>query len=911
MADKGGGTKRNGSVLIVGGGVCGIQAALDLAEMGHKVYLVEKNGSLGGHMAQLDKTFPTLDCSACILTPKMVDVARNSNIHILTCAELLQITGKAGSFRAKILLKPRYVDLEKCTGCGECEKVCPVELKDEFNLGLSTRKAIYRPFPQAVPNAFLIDKRGTPNCRVACPAHVNVQGYVALVRQRKYREALSLIRRELPLPAVCGRVCFHPCEDKCERGSYDEPVAICALKRFITEKCFDSYFEDLIYPTQSRDERIAIIGSGPAGLTAAWKLASLGYKVTVFEALPSVGGMLRCGIPSYRLPRNVLNMDVEYIVKLGVEIKTGVALGRDFTLDDLWKDGYNAVLLAIGAQKGVRLRVEGADLEGVWDALEFLRRVNLGEEVSIGEKVAVIGGGNVAVDAARCALRLGAREVYILYRRSREEMPAYRHEVEEAEKEGVKIQFLTSPLKMLGENGKVKGIECIRMRLGELDESGRRRPIPIPGSNFLIEADTVIQAVGQRLDTSLLPEGLEYTENGTIKVDPVTLETSLPGVFACGDAVSGPSTVIDAVAMGKEAAESIDRYLRGVDLRENREFKFKVVEEVPKEDVEHIPRLSMPKLPVEKRIRNFSEVELGFTEDMAIREAERCLSCGGCSECLQCEEACEAEAIIHQQEEKVMDVDVNAVIIATGFDVFDPKIKSEYEYGKYMDVITGLEFERLINAAGPTRGELLRPSNGEVPKKVAFIQCVGSRDEKSSNLNCSRVCCMYAIKQAILIKEHYPDTEVYIFYIDIRAYGKGFEEFYQRAIEEFNIKFIRGIVSEVVENPKTQRLIVKAEDSDRGVLLQEEFDMVILSVGLTPNRESEALVKAVGLPRAPDGFFQSVSPEESSVVTPIPGIFIAGAAEGPKDIPDSIAQASAAAMKAAIVIANHGGKSNE
>lgn len=887
--------------LVIGAGIAGIQAALDLADQGFKVYLVDKNPSVGGRMAQLDKTFPTMDCSACILTPKMVDVARHPNIKLLTYSEVKEVSASAGGFKVKILKKPRYVNEEKCTGCGECIKQCPVTMPNEFDMNLGTRNAIYRPFPQAVPGIFTIDKREIPPCRATCPAGVNVQGYVSLITQRKFKEALELIRRDIPFPAVCGRICFHPCEAECERGKVDEPLAINALKRFIVDYELKLKKEKIEPIPKVLEEKIAIIGSGPAGLTAAYELVKKGYPVTVFESLPEPGGMLRVGIPQYRLPKEILDAEIDYIRSLGVEIKTNTLVGKEVTFDELSRQGYKAIFIAIGAQKCGKLGIEGEELKGVIHALDFLRETNLGKKVWLGDRVAVIGGGDTAVDAARTALRLGAKEVFILYRRSREEMPAFSEEVEQAEKEGVKIHFLTVPRKILGKEGKATASECIRMKLGPPDESGRRRPIPIEGSEYIMELDTIIPAIGQLPDVSSLPKGVEVDRRNTIVTDPVTLETSLPGIFAGGDAVSGPATVIEAIAAGKKAAVSIDRYVRGEDLRAGRGEEVKRVELVPKEDIERKARQVMPILPLDKRTGNFKEVQLGFNEDMAMKEAERCLFCGGCSECLECEKLCEAEAIDHQQQPEEIDMKVGAIIVATGYDLFDARKKEEYGYSVHENVITGLMLERLLSASGPTAGHVVRPSDGKMPRKVAFVQCVGSRDEKTGNLYCSRICCMYATKEAQLIKEHVPEVEITIFYMDIRAFGKGFEEFYRRAEKEYNVRYVKGRVAEILENPVNKNLLIRAENVESGELVEEEVDMVVLSTGIVP-AATDGMEKMLPIPVGDDGFLVTAHPKVDPVTTCVKGVFIAGAAEGPKDIPDSVIQASAAAMKASIIL---------
>lgn len=414
-----------------------------------------------------------------------------------------------------------------------------------------------------------------PPCRSACPAHVNVQGYVSLLQRGKFKEAVEIIRRDMPFPAICGRVCFSPCEDACARTNVDQAVAIRALKRLVADVEREQGRVKPEPAPKKYSEKVAIIGAGPAGLTAAYELAKLGYPVTVFERMAEPGGMMRYCIPNFRLEKFVVANEISYIKDLGVEIKTGMEFGKDITLESLRKDGYKAVFLAIGTQKGMKLNVPGEELEGVINAVDFLRAISLGEPVKVGEKVAVIGGGNTAIDAARTAKKLGAKEVMILYRRSREEMPALPHEVAEAEKDGVKFYFLVAPKQIIGENGKVKAVECVRMRLGEPDESGRRKPIPISFSEHQYEVDMVIPALGQALELSCIPPELLDKEARTpsIKVDFTTMETNVKGVFAGGDMATGPASIIEAVGAGKKAAVSIHLFLRGQDPRSVREEK--------------------------------------------------------------------------------------------------------------------------------------------------------------------------------------------------------------------------------------------------------------------------------------------------------------------------------------------------
>ncbi|MEM3699972.1 MAG: FAD-dependent oxidoreductase [Candidatus Bathyarchaeia archaeon] len=490
--------------------------------------------------------------------------------------------------------------------------------------------------------------RKLPPCRAACPAHVNVQGYVALLQMGKFKEAVEIIRRDMPFPAICGRVCFSPCEDACARTNVDQAVAIRALKRLVADIERETGRVKAEPIPKKYSEKVAIIGAGPAGLTAAYELAKLGYPITVFERMSEAGGMMRYCIPEFRLEKFVVANEIAYIKDLGVEIKTGVEFGKDITIQSLQDEGYKAIFLAIGTQLGMKLNVPGEDLEGVINAVDFLRAVNLGEHVKVGEKVAVVGGGNTAIDAARTAKKLDAKEVMILYRRSREEMPALPHEVELAEKDGIKFYFLVAPKQIIGENGKVKAIECLRMRLGEPDESGRRRPIPISFSEHQYEVDMVIPALGQVAEISCIPKELldKETRAPSLKVDPTTLETNMPGVFAGGDIATGPASIIEAVGAGKRAAVSIHRYLQGIDLRSGREE----VEEttwvknwgyINKKERRYEPPVEKPRLSFEEAMEYLEKIK-----QQAMFEAFRCLGCGPCAECLANLELCEGDKAI-------------------------------------------------------------------------------------------------------------------------------------------------------------------------------------------------------------------------------------------------------------------------
>jgi NADPH-dependent glutamate synthase beta subunit-like oxidoreductase/2,4-dienoyl-CoA reductase-like NADH-dependent reductase (Old Yellow Enzyme family) len=514
----------------------------------------------------------------------------------------------------------RADDIVKCAACGYCS-----EADERYEVVNCIE------WPKEVTNApspWLL----VPPCKAACPVGLDIRGYIEYAAQGNYEKALSLIEEKIPLPGTIGRVCPHPCETKCNRYDFDTSIAINGLKRFIVDTVSSKRGRKKItLRARTKEERVAIIGAGPAGLTAAFNLAKLGYGVTIFEALSIPGGMLRVGIPEYRLPRNVLENEIEDIQKFGVEIKLNSPVGEDgLAFDKLWQQGYGAIFIATGAHKSLKLGISGEDMVGVYPGTTLLREINLEKSVNIGDKVAIIGGGNVAIDAARTALRCGSKEAIIVYRRAKEQMPAYREDVGAAEEEGIKIYYFATPSRIVGRNGKVVGVECIRTELGEPDESGRRRPIPIKGSEFVVDADMVITAIGEVPDLSFLNnDTLEVTARGTIKVSNNTLYTGISGVFAGGDVVSGPATVIEAIAAGRKAAVAIDRYLNR-EILDSEEPAPRTIapEDVDIERFNKRERQKMAVLPQRERIQCFKEVELGFTELEALTEADRCFQCG-------------------------------------------------------------------------------------------------------------------------------------------------------------------------------------------------------------------------------------------------------------------------------------------
>ena len=780
-------------------------------------------------------------------------------------------------------------------------------MPSEYDQGFSERKATYKKYAQAIPGAFAIQKADQAPCRMACPAGLNVQAYVQMVGQGKYKEALKIIMEDLPLPGVLGRICPHGCEDACRRCDVDSPVGIRNLKRLAADQFDPRDIEIACLP--ARDEKVAIIGSGPAGLSAAYHLARKGILSTIYEALPETGGMLRVGIPEHRLPMDILDQEIEVITKLGVEIKTDTPLGPDLTVDDLFDQGYKAIYLGIGAHKGIELGVPGEKAGGVRQGVDFLREVNLTGKADVGENVAIIGGGNVAIDVARCAVRLGSKNVNIIYRRTRAEMPAWEEEIHAAETEGVNIEYLAAPQEILTQDGKVIGLRCIRMELSDVDSSGRRRPVPVPGSEYDIDINQLIPAIGQRPDLSAIEDiaGLEISRWGTTEVDAISYATGREGVFAGGDVQTGPWVAIGAIAAGKEAAESIVRYIEGKDMIQGREPVSKenplyrpIPSGIPKE-----ARAKMPELSLEQRKGNFKEVELGYEEGTGQDEAHRCLNCGYCCECYQCVDACAPQAVTletHAENPETLELEVGSVILAPGFKPFDPSKFENYNYVKHPNVVTSIEFERILSATGPTEGHLVRMSDHKEPKKIAWFQCIGSRDlNRCDNAYCSSVCCMYAVKEAVIAKEHSGnDLDCAIFFMDMRTHGKDFDKYYETAKEKHGVRFVRSRVHTVDPVPGTDDLEVRYV-TDEGEIKTEIFDQIVLSVGMEISSEIVDLAKRLGIELSEGNFVKTETFEP--VATSRKGIFVCGAFQGPKDIPQSVVDSSASAAAAGEILA--------
>ncbi|NNK85792.1 MAG: FAD-dependent oxidoreductase, partial [Desulfobacterales bacterium] len=713
-------------ILIIGANLQGLQAALTLARLGRNVTLIDKNSEIippSQSLSDKGKRWNQYLYTQVLYHPL---------IELLTQTEMKEITEAGAGIEVELIQEPLWVSYDLCVDCGKCLGSCPVELSNGF-------KPLYE---LKAPTSMTIDKRKKAPCTIACPIGMNPQGYIALIGQGRFEEAYDLILDSNPLAGICGRVCHHPCETACRRQEIDDPVAICALKRFTTDRVGKKN------PTNNNSSlqdgpQIAVIGSGPAGLTAAYDLARAGFRPTLIEAEGKPGGLLWHGIAPYRLPRKIINQEIAQILATGVDLRLNSAVKSYKDLEKLKKEGFRAVLLATGAAKDLKMKIAGENLKGIYGCVSFLKNLWKGKALKSPGRVVVIGGGNAAIEAARASVRLGAKSVTLIYRRTRKEMPADPHEIDQAVEEGVKLMPLTIPVEFAGRGKKLSKVKCIKMKLGRMDASGRPRPIPLDGSDFFINTDTAIVSIGQKADVSFAMDGnLKLNQRGTIKTE-ANGQTNIFGVYASGDVVSGPSTVAEAMASGRKAAKAIMYALKPNEIDDRAkepEFASREYEPILK----HTPpeKRSVPiHRAIAKRVKDNHEVIGPFSVKGAVNEALRCLQCGVCSECLRCEAACELNAISHDRTATQRTMHFDKVIFSakppTTCEIDSSRMFQIERFGKKDSwskaIITGRAAAvKALEGTTPVAVEMASPKelDGKEPRLGIFIcSCNGTLNE--------------------------------------------------------------------------------------------------------------------------------------------------------------------------------------
>ena len=908
-------------VLVIGSGIGGMESSLKLADMGYKVALVEKEASIGGRMILLSKVFPTLDCASCISGPKMSSTINHPNITTMTYTEVAGIARRrGGSFTATLRHKPRFVNVDTCTGCQDCERACVVAVPDQFNADLAPRRAAYIPFPQAVPKKAVLERAGTSPCIAACPAGIKAHGYVALARAGKHEEAFQLNLDATPLVGTLGRACYAPCENGCTRGQLEATIPIRMIKRYAADQHYahqagatavlaaaDAREAEPapgvpgIVVEPSNGKAVAVVGSGPAGVTAAWQLARRGYRVTVFEAAPEPGGQARYGIPAYRLPKDVVAADLAHLLAIGVEIVCNHPV-RD--LAALKNEGYDAVVLATGTQKSARLDIPGEDAPGVLPAIELLRATAAGEAMNLtGRRVVVVGGDNVAMDAARTARRLGAADVTVVFGKERKNLSCEPFEADQAEAEGVTFAFGLTPTQVAtGADGAVRV-------LAALPTAAVDDPVAANATVRELPADLVLVAAGLEVDPTVFAGLAATAAKSRIKVDRKSAQTKTPWLFAAGDVASGASSMVRAVGSGRRAAHMVDRWLTGAPLTgftaaDDRLSTVKHAAILGRQTAFTWHDPVAGRFDLSARPTGFAEVEVPFTEAEAVTGAAACLDCGVCSECNECVVACPVpDCIDFTDRERTEQIEVGAVVVSTGHKLFAANLKPEYGFGRFPNVITGMQMDRLL---APTRpfNTVLRPSDGKVPDRIAYVSCTGSRDKQVGNPSCSKFCCMYSIKQNQLIMGALPLADVTMHYMDMRASGKRYDEFYTQA-KDMGAQYIKGRVADIKETHAGD-LVLRYEDIENGGgIVEAEYDLVVLAVGIQPNRDIEAMF--TDAPLGLDEYYYVAEPSEEidPGATDIPGVFVAGTAAGAKDIVDVILHSGAAVAGVAAHLEHH------
>ncbi len=732
---------------------------------------------------------------------------------------------------------------------------------------------------------------------------MKAHGYVSLVRSGKYEEAFRLHMEDAPLPGSLSRACYAPCEDECTRGEVEGKVPVRAIKRFMVDRYYEHHPEPEYGPPENRNgKKVAIVGSGPAGLSTAYFLARKGYLVTIFEAGPEAGGMLRHGIPPFRLPREVVDRDIRNITALGVDLRTRSPVT---SLASLKAQGFDATFLALGTMEGHEMGIPGTDLPGVYESMDFLKAGNAGNMLDVeGKRVAVIGGGNVAIDSARVALRMGAEKVTIFYRRRRAEMPAHDWEVQAALDEGIELKELSAPVRFHGEGGRLNAAEWITMKLGEPDASGRRRPVPVKGSEKTFPADVVVLAVGLRPSTRPFAAELERNADETIKADPETLATSVPSVFAGGDDVTGPSMIIEAIAQGKRAAFYIERTLEGKSLSGiTFDARLPAVEQKAVLDRAKVgPSRRTPSEVRERhareRLRSMDEIELPLTEEEARYSANRCLDCGVCSECLQCVKACPADAIRFDMLPEEKTVEAGSVLVSTGFQLFDagrkpelrlrtvPECDHSHADGPHPVPHPALQRRRAPVGRYGACQHRLRPLHRlpRLHRRATACARASAACTRSNRPSSSWGRCLWPTSRSTTSTSG--------------PSAKGYDEFYEQA-KGMGVRFVKGRVANIEER-QNDNLVVQYEDiSVDGQPRRAEHDLVVLSVGLSANPEAFRLFQGDLLAADPYAYVREIDEDLEPGKTSIDGVFVAGTASAIRDIPDTILHSGAAAVQVA------------
>jgi len=895
-------SKQDYDVMVLGAGVAGMETAASLGDMGYSVLLVEKQASIGGKSILLSKVFPTLDCASCIVTPKMAAVAHHPAVDLKTFTEVDSIVrNDDGSFEIDLHKKASYVDFDVCTGCGQCEEVCTVTVPDEYNYDLVTRRIAHIPFPQAVPKKAVINRRGQSPCTDTCPAGVKPSGFVSLVRAGRYEEAFKMHMEDAPMVGSLSRACYAPCEGECTRGEKEGTVHIRAVKRFMVDRYYEEHPEPEHGPVEEQlESRVAIVGSGPAGMTAAFHLAKKGHQVTIFESSDKPGGMLRYGMPAYRMPNSILDRDIKNITALGVEIRTNEKIESVAALKE---QGFDAVFIGVGNHKPRMIPLKGSDLPDadVGDCMKFLRETNVGDDIPDikGKNVVVLGGGNVALDVARSAVRMETESVSIVCLEPRDKMPAHQWEVNEAAEEGISILAGGSTKRIYkGDDDQVM-LEYLEVAKIDFTPEGRMTGFEVAeGTEKSVAADVIILAIGLGPSTEPFADELKLNRSGTFVVNDATLQTSDPTVFAGGDSVLGPSIVVEAMGQGRKAAFYIDRLIKEetLDVPFGDQLvgsdKSKVLEE--SEGFASMEPCALPVMEPRKRIQSFECFEGTLSEEEARKEAGRCMNCGECSQCQECVNVCPAFCIDFDMQEKPMKFNVGTVVMSTGYEILDPGANKLMGYGTIPDVIDGPQMDRLL---APTRpyNSVLRPSDGKEPENIAIVLCNGSRDKSLCSPLCCRVGCMYSVKHAQLAMGALPLADITIYTIDMRAFGKGYDEFFEQS-KAMGVQFVKGKAARVTQLDNGNMELHYEDMAGDGGMKKAEHDLIVLTVGILPNTDVFNLYKGLGADE--HQYVREVDPISEPGCTTVDGLFAAGAVVGIRDIPDTVLHSGAAAAQA-------------